>query len=245
MRVRALGLTLAGATALIAAACVPQPTPPTTTTTTVPGPCTPEVFSQGEVDAPSVELVEGELEVFVLIPEGDHDHGGEHGHEGGHEHEHEHGEELDPACAILAATDAAQIAVPADPAFSFLGAEGAPVWVLPQNEDPELLYLGYSTEEIAPGTFEGDQLTFSMLDVEGPGDLIIYEVDEFGAPAVLFDSGDPTPQQLDIATGEHVHVNWAFTAAGDYSVDYEFAGTLAGGEAVSSGPVEFTYQVGS
>lgn len=234
MKHRVLGVALVGAAALTAAACVPPPPPP-------PGPCTPEVFEQGEVDAPSVELVDGELEVLVLVPEEGHDHGGEeHGGE-----EHEHGEELDPACAVLKARDQAEIAVPADPAYSFLGDEGASVWVLPQNEDPELLYLGYSTEEIAPGSFVDDQLDFSLLDVEGPGDLIVYEVDELGAPTVLFDSGDPTPQTLDIATGEHVHVNWAFTAPGEYSVDYEFAGELAGGDAVSSGPVEFTYQVGS
>lgn len=234
MKHRVLGVALVGAAALTAGACVPPPPPP-------PAPCTPEVLDRGEVDAPSVELADGELEVLVLVPEEGHEHGDEHGEEG---HEHEHGEELDPGCAVLQARDQAEIAVPADPAFSFLGDTGASVWVLPQNEDPELLYLGYSTEEIAPGTFAGDQLNFSLLDVDGPGDLIVYEVDEFGAPTVLFDSGDATPQTLEISTGEHVHVNWAFTAPGEYSVDYEFAGDLAGGDPVSSGPVEFTYQVG-
>lgn len=241
MRTRVLGLTMVGAAALVAAACIPPPPVP-------PGPCTPEVLEQGEVDAPSVALHEGELEVFVLVPEEGHDHGGEHGHEGEHggegAHGHGHGEELDPACAILKAKDAAEIAVPADPAFSFLGAEGAPVWVLPQTENPDLLYLGYSTEEIAAGVLEGDSLTFSMLDVEGPGDLIVYSVDEFGTPSVLFDSSASLPQTATIAAGEHVHINWAFTERGDYSVNWEFVGTPVGGEPVSSGPVEFSYQVG-
>lgn len=236
MKFRILGVTLVGAAALVAAACVPPPPTTTTTTTTVPEPCVPEVLEQGEVDAPSVELHDGELEVFVLVPEEGHDHGGEHGHE--------HGEELDPACAILKAKDAAEIAVPADPAFSFLGAEGDPVWVLPQTESPELLYLGYSTEEIAAGVLEGDELTFSMVDVDGPGELIVYSVDEFGTPSVLFDSSATLPQAATIAAGEHVHINWAFTERGDYSVSWEFAGTPVGGEAVTSGPVEFNYQVG-
>jgi surface-anchored protein len=238
MSTRVLGLTLAAALSLVATACVP-PTPPPPPPCT----CTAEALEQGEVDAPTVELVDGELELAVVVPEGDHDHEGEHGDEGDHDHEGEHGEELDPECAVLVATAAAENPVPSDPAYSFLGAAGAPVWVLPQSENADLLYLGYSTEEIPAGAFENDELTFSMVEVDGPGELIVYSVDDLGVPSVLFNSGATLPQAAQVAVGEHVHVNWAFTEPGDYSVSWQFAGTQVDGEYESSGLVEFNYRV--
>ena len=61
---------------------------------------------------------------------------------------------------------------------------------------------------------------------------------------MLFDSGDPLPQTLNIPTGTHTHVNWAFTAPGEYTISYEVTGTPTGGSPVSSGAVEYAYQVG-
>jgi surface-anchored protein len=212
---------LVGGLALVAAACVPPPPPPPP-----PGPCTPVVLGQGHVDAPGIAFEDGEWDLHI--------------------HDEDNDTEYEPECATLKAEDEAETLVPANPAFAFLGSVGDPIWILPQVEDPDLLYLGYGTEEIGNGTFVGDQIDWSLVDVDGPGAFIVYSVDGFGTPTVLFNSNDPLPQTLTIPTGTHTHVNWAFTAEGEYTISYSAAGELEGGGGpTDSGPVEYTFQIGS
>src|SRR5437764_12038229 len=53
------------------------------------------------------------------------------------------GEEFPASDVLLRVNAGAQTTVPANPAFSFLGPAGSPVWLLPQAQDPALLFLGY------------------------------------------------------------------------------------------------------
>ena len=205
--------------AFVGSACAPPPPPPP------PPPCTPVVLDEGHVDGPGFEYDAGELELHI--------------------HDEETDTEYAPECAILKAKNEAETTVPSNPAFAFLGTPGDPVWVLPQVEDPDLLFLGYATEEIANGTFDNDEITWELVDVDGPGAFIVYSVDGFGTPTVLFNSNDPLPQSLTIPTGTHTHVNWAFTAAGTYTVTYAASGELdGGGGPVASDEFDFTFQVG-
>ena len=201
--------------ALVATACPPPPPPP----------ACPVELSEGAVDAPGIAFEDGAFDLHV--------------------HDEDNDIEYEADCAVLKVKDEAATTVPADPAFSFLGTAGAPAWILPQVEDNDLLYLGYATEEITDGTFEGDELDWSMVDVDGPGSFAVYSVDQFGAPVVLFDSDDALPQTVTISTGAHTHVNWAFSAEGTYTVTYSAAGTPTGDSLVDSGPVEYTFTVGS
>jgi surface-anchored protein len=211
--------------ATVGAACVPT-TPPatttTTTTTTVPGPVE---LSEGHVDGPGIAFEGGAFDVHV--------------------HDEETDTEYAPDEVVLVAKDEAAATVPADPAFGFLGADGAPIWVLPQVEDPELLYLGYAAEEIESGVFEGDHVELRLVAVDGPGSFHLFRNGSFGDPEVLFDSDDALPQAIDVSTGSHSHANWVFGAEGDYTITYEVVGTPVGDVEVSSGPVEFSYRVGS
>jgi surface-anchored protein len=216
-RRRAVLAPLVVGLALVAAACGAPPPPP-------PAPCTPVVLAEGAVDAPGIAFEDGEWDLHV--------------------HDEEADIEYEPDCAVLKAKDEAETVVPADPSFAFLGSAGDPVWVLPQVEDPELLYLGYATEEIGAGVLEGDALDWSLVDVDGPGAFIAYSVDGFGEPTVLFDSTAPLPQVQTIPTGAHTHINWAFTAPGPYTVTYQADATPVGGSPVSSGPVGYSFQVG-
>jgi len=198
----------------LAAACVP-PTPP---------PAGPTVLSQGGVDAPGIAFEDGEWDLHV--------------------HDEDNDVEYEPDEVILKVKDEAATTVPADPAFGFLGASGDPIWVLPQVQNADLLYLGYATEEIESGVFEGDEVTWSLVSVDGPGSFHLYSTDGFGVPTVLFDSDDALPQSLVVPTGAHIHQNWGFTAPGDYTVTYEVTGTPIGDVPVSSGPVEYSFTVG-
>ncbi len=57
--------------------------------------------------------------------------------------------------------------VPANPQFSFLGTAGSSVWVLPQVQDPALLFLGFGTEELEIGVFVNNE-----VDFEAAGTLV-------------------------------------------------------------------------
>jgi surface-anchored protein len=217
-RARLLVPGVAAALSAVAIGCVPEPPPPT------PDP-DPVVLWSGHVDGPGVGFEDGEWDLHV------HDHGAD--------------QEYEPDEVVLGVAAEAETVVPSDPAFSFLGDAGDAVWILPESHVEGLLSLGYAAEEIEDGVIEGDELTLSLLSVEGPGSFAMYDTDGLGEPDVVFDSDDALPQALAVAAGAHVHVNWAFSAPGTYTVTYEVTGSPVGGSPSSSGPVEYTFEVAS
>lgn len=143
---------------------------------------------------------------------------------------------------------AAHQTVPAGAQWSFLGSPGASVWVLPQNQNPALLFLGLGTEELADGIFVGNTVTLSLSGVSGPGNFSVYTTSGLGTPTVLMNSGDGISgaDSINLLAGGHKHVNWAFTAPGTYHVDFSASGELVGGGGLtSSGPVTYTFEVAS
>jgi surface-anchored protein len=141
---------------------------------------------------------------------------------------------------------AAHTTVPADPQFSFLGTPGSSVWILPQVQNPALLFLGFGTEELPTGLFLNDQVTLSLSGVRAPGQFSVFETDMFGNPHVIMNSGDGITgaDSLVLPAGAHQHVNWAFSTPGTYEVDFNASGTLADGNVfTSSGPITYTFDV--
>lgn len=194
---------------------------------TLPATATPVVvLSQGHVDAVDVHYEEGELELHV------------------HDETVDPAVERDPADVVLRVLPAAKTTVPDDTAYRFLGRPGASVWILPEAQNPELLWPGLSAEEIEAGVFAGDAVTLTLGRVRGPGALSVFTTDEFGAPTVLANSGDGTPDRLSVAVGGHQHVNWGFTRPGTYKAVFQASGTLADGTRVVSDPAVYTFQVG-
>lgn len=197
------------------------------TAATLPATATPAVvIERGHIDAVDVAYEEGELELHV------------------HDETVDPDVERDPADVVLRVLPGAATTVPDDPAYRFLGRPGATVWVLPETQDPDLLWPGLSTEDIEPGVFAGETVTLKLCRVRGPGALSVFTTDPFGAPTVLANSGDGTPDQLTPATGGHQHVNWGFTRAGTYRAVFQASGTLADGARVVSAPAVYTFQVG-
>jgi surface-anchored protein len=147
---------------------------------------------------------------------------------------------------ILQVKGEAKTTVPLGPNFSFLGNAGDPIWILPQTQDPNLLYLGYGGDGIPDGVFLGNQVTVTLKSVSGPGDFFSYKTDTFGNPVVYFGTHDgiSSNDMVTVQAGGDAHLNWAFTAAGTYSVAIEATGTLVNGNKVtSSGPVVYTFSV--
>lgn len=142
----------------------------------------------------------------------------------------------DPDDVVLQVTDAAMLTVPDDESFSFLGMPpGDPVHVVPQTEEPGVIWVGWNTQE--PTLLDSLSLgaTLRIHAIEGPGDVVAYlQGGNFGAPQPLWSTHDPFPQEAWIEVNTHTHANWVFGEPGVYLVDAEFTGDLVTGETFSA-----------
>lgn len=182
------------------------------------------VLDQGHVDVIGVAFEDGAFDLHV--------------------HDEEHAAEYAPSEVQLVAKPGAEIAVPSDAAYGFLGTPGGRVWVLPQVQDPELLWPGIGAEEVAAGVFTGDALKVDVVGVTGPGDVSVFTTDAFGTPSVLVDSGNGLPDRITTTAGGHLHANWAFEAPGKYQVKVKVTGTLAAtGQKVTSAVATYCFKV--
>jgi putative ABC transporter-associated repeat protein len=134
---------------------------------------------------------------------------------------------------VVHAVDATRTTVPASPQFSFLGPAGRDVWVLPQVQRPDAVWLGWNTQDPSVATTIRREMTWRVHQVTGPGRFALFLNGNFGAPEVVFDSGKPLPQDSGVEANTHVHGNWVFTAPGAYRIDLEMAATSQSGERLS------------
>ncbi|CAM3362213.1 choice-of-anchor M domain-containing protein [Kibdelosporangium persicum] len=179
-------------------------------------------LDKGHIDVVDVEYADGEFELHV----------------------HHEEQEYDPADVLLRVPAAAKATVPDDPAYAFLGAPGKSVWILPQAEDPELLFAGLSSEELEAGVFTGDQVTLKLCAVSGPGKVSVFTTDAVGAPGVVFNSRDGLPDATALTVGGHQHANWTFSAAGTYRFTFVATARLAADNSVvTSAPTTVTFRV--
>ena len=114
--------------------------------------------------------------------------------------------------------DAAQQTLPAG--FEFIGAAGETIWMAPEsNPGAGRLWPGFNTESIERGAIDEDRTTFTLTSVDGPGDLEVF-TGGVEAPTRLWSSTDTDLRSFSIAR-THMHMNWAFTAAGTYRLGVE------------------------
>lgn len=184
------------------------------------------MLSQGHVDPIDVGFEDGQLKISY------------------HDETVEPSVERDPATVISVAKPESRLQVPDDPAFAFLGTPGADVWVLPEVENPELLFPGLATEELEPGVFVNDTVTVRFKKVRGPDGVSLFTTGPGGEPTILVDSEDGLPDNVVLPVGTHAHQNWAFEAPGTYRIKVDATARLAAtGQRVTSAPVVLTFKV--
>lgn len=134
-------------------------------------------------------------------------------------------------------------AVPASPAYGFLGTAGDPVYLLPATQESGKLFLGIGAEEMAQTDWAGT-IRLELKAVSGPGNFYVWQSDVFGNPVVRMNSSSTTGggigpgDVVEVVPGSHNHVNWAFSAPGRYTVSFEASGTHVTDGFTSSGVVD-------
>ena len=141
----------------------------------------------------------------------------------------------DPNQTVLRVNDAAIMTAPDSADYPFLAdVAGKPVYVVPQTQNPSVVWLGWNTQDPAVTATIDRGLTMRVGPVSGPGRAWLFlQSGTFGKPLLLADSG-AAPGNVWIDSGTHVHANWAFSAPGTYTATVTFLGTTTAGEAVSA-----------
>jgi putative ABC transporter-associated repeat protein len=140
-----------------------------------------------------------------------------------------------PAETVLHVVDEAQLPVPDDPAYEFLGAApGDPVWVVPQTQHPDVVWLGWNTQDPEVMQTIDRGITLSLSGVQGPGVVAVYlQSGAFTQPQLLWDSRTAGAQPIWVDVNTHTHANWVFTEPGVYLLQLTAAADLVDGSTVS------------
>lgn len=200
------------------------------------------IFTQGHFDAPSVGYSGG---VFTMEI-----------------HDHDNDLDYSPANSLLVAVPESIVNRPAGSQWDFLGVSaGQPLWVLPSTQVPGILYIGAAAEDVPASTVTpwspGDPripggnfpwVRLNVVAVRGPGRFSVYTTDTFGNPIVWASRSSggnhvPSglPSSLFLLEGSHLHFNWAFSAEGEYEVDWQVVSAV-GGQPVTSDVETFFYR---
>ncbi|MEU6441641.1 choice-of-anchor M domain-containing protein [Streptomyces sp. NPDC047046] len=148
-----------------------------------------------------------------------------------------------PESVILHLTPAGAVPLSEDdPGFLFLGAPGDTVYVIPQTQNPDLIWAGWSTQSFTSADLRGD-MRLSLDIVEGPGDVVLWEWSPFGEPEMIIDGRNGLPATYTVAPGTHQHANWGFTKPGVYRLTFRWSAELADGTEVEDAS-RYTFAVG-
>ena len=155
--------------------------------------------------------------------------------------------EYEPDEAIILVPDSTRLARPDGTAWDFIGtAAGADTWVLTQTYSAGIPFFGISAEEITPGAFVGNEITLTLVSVDGPGEFSLYDL-AFGTPAVLMTDSDGITANdaviLDLDVSAHCHYNFAFSQAGIYTITFEASTIDAASQTPMTDEATYTFQV--
>ena len=130
---------------------------------------------------------------------------------------------------VLVVSEQAKLAIPAG--FETFGPEGSPLWVLPQSQDPVLLYLGFSAEGFPRDLFDG-RLRLNLKEVRGPGSVFLWQADSVGGVALRINSKDglDADDRIEPLINGHDHYNLGFTTAGLYELVFQPSARPLGSE---------------
>ncbi|MER7798419.1 choice-of-anchor M domain-containing protein [Microbacterium sp. NPDC096154] len=140
-----------------------------------------------------------------------------------------------PDETVLHVIDSARLTVPDDPAYAFIGADaGSEVYVVPQTQNPDVVWLGWNTQDPEVMQTIDRGITLSLTGVQGPGVVTTYlQSGSFGDPQLLWDSRVTEPQPVWVDVNTHTHANWVFTEPGVYLLELTAEADLIDGSHVS------------
>lgn len=142
----------------------------------------------------------------------------------------------DPDRTVLRVSDAALMAAPTGSDYAFMGAQaGEQYYVVPQTQNPNVVWLGWNTQD--PGVVSAIDrgATMRIGSVSGPGRTWMFLQDgAFGKPRLLVDGQSGQAQDVWVDASTHVHANWVFTAPGVYTAALTFSARTTDGRQVSA-----------
>jgi len=120
--------------------------------------------------------------------------------------------------------------IPEDSRFNFLGDAGAPIWIIPQVAQPEILFLGMNAESTAKGAFGEDLFNFQLTTIYAPGDFFVWKT-SLNEIDVNINSSDGIGEsdRMQFPARAHFHKNWGFNSPGTYRLGFTANGILANG----------------
>ncbi len=127
---------------------------------------------------------------------------------------------------ILVARSNSVVTLPAGTPF---GDAGQPLWILPQSQNVNLLYLGVSAEGVPGGIFTGP-LSVQLKSLEGPGYFMAWQATGPGQFNIRMNTRDgiSTNEAFTPLIGSHEHFNWGFSSTGIYCLTFQVTGRRAG-----------------
>ena len=130
---------------------------------------------------------------------------------------------------VLVVAEQAKLSIPSG--FEMFGPEGSPLWVLPQSQDPALLFLGFSSEGFPRDRFDG-RLRLQLKEVHGPGSVFLWQADSGGGVTLRINSKDglDANDQIEPLINGHDHYNLGFTTAGLYELVFQPSARPLGSE---------------
>ena len=105
-----------------------------------------------------------------------------------------------------------------DPSYDVLGAIGESSYVLPETQNPDIVWPGVSTEGIDYSQFPKG-IDYELKVVESPKDsrVAFFQGGTFGGPAnIMVDSANPAKSRIHTDSPTHMHANWVFSRPGHY-----------------------------
>ena len=142
----------------------------------------------------------------------------------------------DPDRTVLRVSDAALMAAPTGSDYAFMGAQaGEQYYVVPQTQNPDVVWLGWNTQD--PGVVSAIDrgATMRIGSVSGPGRTWMFLQDgTFGKPRLLVDGQSGQAQDVWVNASTHVHANWVFTAPGVYTAALTFSARTTDGQQLSA-----------
>ena len=140
---------------------------------------------------------------------------------------------VSPESVIFQLTDAAKIAAPAS--LGFLAPAGQPVWLIGATQKAGVPWLGQNTTHPSLVGQTTGPVTWRLVRASGPGKVALFHAGSLGSGVgqrLADNVGGPTVHTVPANT--HAHPNWAFTAPGTYSLQFEMSAKATSGGRVSA-----------